>query len=70
MARKQKLHNKPKKLASAMKELTGFPLLQVICLVEAILYAPYPFLLQVIEVHLVSDIGQHTAYTVACCTLE
>ena len=29
MARKQKLHNKPKKLASAQKDLTGFPLLQV-----------------------------------------
>lgn len=30
MARKQKLHNKPKKLASALKELTGFPLLQAL----------------------------------------
>jgi hypothetical protein len=28
-ARRQKLHNKPKKLASAGKDLTGCPLLQV-----------------------------------------
>mmetsp|Transcript_23993 Transcript_23993/g.33017 ORF Transcript_23993/g.33017 Transcript_23993/m.33017 type:complete len:238 (-) Transcript_23993:221-934(-) len=30
VARRQKLHNKPKKLASAQKDLTGYPLLQAL----------------------------------------
>ena len=39
-ARRQKLHNKPKKLASAGKDLTGCPLLQVCVSSTATLPSP------------------------------